>query len=336
MAKREPKPYFKKSHQCFYVNLHGKPVRLDADEVKATAAYHALMAGIREVKKDTLVLELIAEFLSYSKQVHAKRTHEWYKENLKSFHQHIGNLSVGDLRPYHVEQWVRKLYPKTKNPTTIGNALRTVKTVFNRATRLGKLTVNPLAALKIPKSSVRDVYLMPDQYRTLVAAIKDELFREFIEALRETGCRPQELRTVEARHFDRVNGCWVFPKQEAKGGWEERVIRLTPRALAISNKMALKNPDGPMFRNRLGNAWRNQAICLRCNRLSKKLGFHICPYAIRHTFATDAIIRGVDLISIAHMMGHKTLHCLTRIYQHVQRRGDHLYQPLLKATEGVA
>jgi len=41
----------------------------------------------------------------------------------------------------------------------------------------------------------------------------------------------------------------------------------------------------------------------RCYRLRRKLGFHICPYTIRHAFATEAIMRGLDLISIAKLMG---------------------------------
>jgi site-specific recombinase XerD len=38
-----------------------------------------------------------------------------------------------------------------------------------------------------------------------------------------------------------------------------------------------------------------------------KVGFNICPYAIRHTFATDVIVRGVDLQTIATLMGHVDL-----------------------------
>jgi integrase len=172
--------------------------------------------------------------------------------------------------------------------------------------------------------------------KSLVAAIKDDCFLEFVVTMRETGCRPKEIRDVEARHFDKDARCWTFPREEAKGKREPRVVLLNDRAFEICQRRALKYPSGPLFRNEDGNPWTKDALVCRCKRLTKKLGFHVCPYAIRHTFATDAIIRGVDLVTIAQLMGHRDLEMLQRIYQHVKKRGDHLREALKKATEDAA
>ena len=87
-----------------------------------------------------------------------------------------------------------------------------------------------------------------------------------------------------------------------------------------------------MFRNSDGTHWTRYTFGTRLYRASKKLGFHVCPYAVRHTFATDAIIRGVDLQTIASLMGHVDLKMLSRIYQHIKRRSDHLRAGLRKAV----
>ncbi len=45
---RRPKPYYKKSHHAWYVNLNGRPVRLATEEEGEEAAYakyDKLMAG---------------------------------------------------------------------------------------------------------------------------------------------------------------------------------------------------------------------------------------------------------------------------------------------------
>ena len=99
---------------------------------------------------------------------------------------------------------------------------------------------------------------------------------------------------------------------------------LTPTRTQVSR--------GPLFRNHRGRPWTKDALGHRCRALAKKLGFHICPYAIRHTFATDAIIRGVDVVTISELMGHRNLNCLSRIYQHVKKRSDFLRDALKKAT----
>jgi integrase len=211
-----------------------------------------------------------------------------------------------------------------------------VSRVFSWAKKSGRLKGNPLEGMEKPQPTSRDVYLTPDQYKSVVAAIKDEAFRDFVQIMRETGCRPKEARLVEARHFDRQSKCWIFPKAEAKGRREARIVLLNDRAFEITQRLALKHPSGPMFRNLDGEPWRKDSLNCRCHRLTRKLGFQVCCYAIRHTFATDAIVRGVDLVTISQLMGHKSLDMLHRIYQHVSRRSDHLREGLRKATEDDA
>jgi len=331
---REPKPFWKKSHECWYVDLD-KQQRLDPDKDKAWAMYHELMAGTREIGPNTLVLELMVEFLAHSKRVNAASTHENYKNHLESFYKSVGKIKVSAVKPLHIERWLAKRYVNTNNGSTLNGAVRAVARLFNWAKKSGRIPKSPLEGMEHPRPTTRDVYLMPDQYKKLIEAIRTEAFREFAIVMRETGCRPQEARTVEARHFDGV--CWVFPANESKGGTDQRVILLNDKALAITKRLALKYPEGPLFRNHRGRPWTKDALVHQCARMTKRLGFHICPYAIRHTFATDAIIRGVDIVTIAELMGHKSLKMLHRAYQHVRKRGDHLKRALDQATrEDVA
>jgi site-specific recombinase XerD len=111
---------------------------------------------------------------------------------------------------------------------------------------------------------------------------------------------------------------------------------LNNRAFEICQRLALKHPTGPLFCNGDDRPWTRQVLDYRCYRLAKKLGFHVTPYSVRHTFATDAIIRGVDLQTIATIMGHVDLKMLSRIYQHIRRRSDHIKDGLRKATGEVA
>jgi integrase len=348
---RQPKPYWKKSHACWYVNINGKPVRLDPDEAKAQTLYYERMAGTRDVAPDMLVLELILRFLEWSKANQSAGTFAQRDRHLKSFSVWLaskgkGKLKVRDLKPDHVEDWItdrfKKAKPKdsrerqTNNGSTLHTAIRNVQRVFNWAVKRGRLDKSPLAGMVKPTPTTRDVYLMPDQFKEIVAAIADENFLDFVVTMRETGCRPKEIRDVEARHFDKASRCWNFPREEAKGKREPRTVLLNDKAFEICQKRALRYPAGPLFRNQDGNLWTKNAVGLRCERLAKRLKFPICAYAIRHTFATDAIIRGVDLVTIAQLMGHKDLEMLQRIYQHVKKRGDHLRDALKKATEDAA
>jgi integrase len=330
---RERKPYWKTSHKAWYFRHHGKEVRLDPDKEKAWQKWHLFKAGELEITKDTKVIELIAEFLDRCQRKSRPSTYEWYRKHLHSFANYIGGLRVSSIKPLHVTRWIDQRYPNTSNGSTINGAMRSVQRVFNWARKEGLLKTSPLEGLEKPRPTRRDVYLTPEQYKAVVAAIKDRGFLDVVVTMRETGCRPQEVRAVEARHFDPKSRCWVFPKEEAKGGREARVVLLNDRAFEITQRLALKYPQGPIFRNRDGKPWTRNALHCRAYRLTRKLKFHVCPYAIRHTFATDAIVRGVDLVTIAQLMGHKKLDMLTEIYQHVQKRSDHLHEALRRATD---
>jgi len=343
---RQPKPFWKKSHRCWYVKIDGIQHRLDPDEKKAWKLYYKMMSGTRIVGEDDPVVDVISQFMDWSEANHAPDTYRFYRVYNQSFLRSLPHtLKLRDLKPIHVTRWIDKHWPaqdirnhagklvtpKASNNTRNG-AVRAVTRPLNWARKQGLIQVAPLEGLEKPKATPRDAYLWPEQYETLLDLVKDEAFRDIMQILRHTGCRPQEARTMEARWFNREDRCWEFPREESKGKVKRRVVLLDDVAFEITQRLALRNPEGPIFRNTQGNLWRKQALIDRCVRLRPKAGFYVTPYAIRHTFATDAIIRGVDLVTVAQLMGHADLRMLSEIYQHVDKRGDHLRRGLEQAT----
>lgn len=61
-----------------------------------------------------------------------------------------------------------------------------------------------------------------------------------------------------------------------------------------------------------------------------KLGFPVTAYALRHSFATDKIVEGVDLVTIATLMGHQDLKMLQKHYQNIKNRPEYLRETLRK------
>src|SRR5262249_10248599 len=88
----------------------------------------------------------------------------------------------------------------------------------------------------------------------------------------ETGCRPHEILTVEARHVDLKNACWVFPPDEAKGKKFFRVVYLSGRALEITERLLAERPEGKLFRNSNGRPWHPYAVNCAFGRMQITLG----------------------------------------------------------------
>jgi integrase len=87
----------------------------------------------------------------------------------------------------------------------------------------------------------------------------------------ETGCRPQEIRRVEVRHFDATHSRWVFPVSESKGKRQPRIVYLTPRAEAITKELVARFPQGRLFRDGNGRELPQGNIDSAFRRLRRRM-----------------------------------------------------------------
>jgi len=353
---RIPKPFFREQTQTWYVQIGKKQHNLGKDKDKAQTKYHRLMSGRQDVTDDTQVFVVFLQFLEWNKANKAPGTHEFYKRHINSFAEFIGqNLTVGDLKPYHVTRWLAQEYKGTSGNYR-RSAIRSLQRAFNWAVKEGHLAKSPLAHVVKPPYTPRDAIVTPEQWDQLTAALQQrgepgQRFLELLTLMRQTGCRPLEARTAEARHVDRKGKCLIFERTETKGYGsdhtvERRVIPLTDDVFAICCRLAVKYPTGPLFRNSNGEPWTRYDIKSWFKRLdgsraagrgtkrpSKKLKLdcRIKAASIRHTWATEALERGVDPITVATIMGHKDLTMLMKVYQHLKKKDAHLRNALHQA-----
>lgn len=335
---RQAQPYFKKSHRAWYVNLGGKTHRLGEDKEKAWKEYHRLMAADEAqapLTSNATVAALLEQFLTWTQANREPRTYEWYQKHLASFAKEIGvKLKVRDLKPNHVDRWLLKRYKKAGDAHKRG-ACVAVSRALNWAKKQGIITANPISGMERPAPVARDDYLTPENWEKLAERLEGDPLGDFFQFMRETGCRPYEARHVEARHWDRAGELLQLELKLTKGKKGKklpRIIRLNEVATAIVTRLALKYPEGPLLRNSQGRPWVGDTLDRRCNRLRAELGFRVFPYIFRHTFCTDALLRGVDPITVAHLMGHRDGTMVMKVYQHLHHQSAHLKEKLRQAT----
>jgi integrase len=68
------------------------------------------------------------------------------------------------------------------------------------------------------------------------------------------------------------------------------------------------------------------------NRLVRSIAPRYSLYAIRHSWATHALERGVDSITVAVLMGHSDPSTLARVYQHVAQNPDFMKREAMRAV----
>ena len=314
--KRFSQPFFRPKKNRWYVQLDGKQINLGPNETEAWAKYHEIMVDRARNPppkiipiKTTFVACVLDAYLDWLKNCvqegsKAQRTYDWYFDYLQSFLKDIGPLPLDQLGPIHVYQWVDSK-PGWKSGKR--GAMTALQRAMTWAAKAGLLKdiggKSPLASLEKPQQGRREQLVTEEEYRKVLALASDQEFQDLLELSWETGARPNELFTVIASYVDLANARWIFPVKESKGKKIQRVVYLTDKALAITQRLVLKNEAGPLLLNTDGVKWTGAAVNCRFQRIREKLGVKYSLYALRHSFCTFALEAGqLDAVTVAVLM----------------------------------
>lgn len=269
------------------------------------------------------------EFLVYSGLHQAKGTKRNYENSLQQFMSYLGDdaeVSAEDIKPHQVRKWIDTHHEEWGNSYKNGH-ITNINTVFNWGISQGHIDKNPIKTVKKPSPDSRDNPMSKETYEAFlyqIDRVTGDLFRDLFIFVWHTGVRPQEIRHIEARHFDEKKSIIVFPPIEAKGKKYQRTIYMDDAALAIVQRLAGQHPKGKLFRNERGDAWTKDAICQRMARLSEKVGIEHCLYDMRHSFCQRLLEAGWSTIDVKEAMGHRSTAMVDRIYSHMNKAQSHI------------
>lgn len=326
MARRS-QPWFRRN-RGWYVQHNGKQVFLGKEKKQAYKHFHELMSRptLRIAKVSDAFVAICDQFLDWTKNNRAERTYDWYVERLQSFVDYIVStnaaLTIDNVQPHHVAEWLG--IHLNWNSTTRRSSIIAVQRCFSWAEKMGYVRNSLMRSLEKPPANSRDRIVSLAEYNNILANSADQEFQDLVTAAWETGCRPQELLKIAARHIDRQNKRWILPPIEAKGKNRPRIIYLTDSAWEITERLALKYPEGVIFRNTRGRPWTAYAVNCRFTGLKKKLDVKYCLYHFRHTFATRMLESGLDALTVALFLGHANPAMLSVTYQHLAHNPEHL------------
>jgi integrase len=225
--------------------------------------------------EDTLVVVILDHFLDWCHK-HRAGSFDWYRQRINHFcrfktkEYQIAQLTVSQLRPFHVQEWVDS-HPHWSASHKRGSTVA-IQRAFRWAEKSGRIGKSPIRDVDKPEAGKRDVVLSTEDFQAIVNRYPDQEFRDLLEFAWHTGARPQEIVRIEKRHFEESQARIVLPPKEAKGKKRYRVIYLDEKALEIVKRLCMEHPSGAIFRNTRGTPWTPWAINCRFNRLQQSLG----------------------------------------------------------------
>jgi len=309
-------------------SFRGKRIREAAapSRKEAEAMLAARMKDIREKKfnldtrkeKEVLFDDLCREFLAYSKT--NKRSYERDVASVKMLKQTFGSRYLRQITPKMVEDYkaqrkvaFSKKRKRMLSPATANRELTCLKTMLNKAVEWEMVEANPAAKVKLlrePKGRLR--YLTEVEANMLVECYGDHLKPIVVTAL-NTGMRLGEILKLKWEEVEFENQ--IIYVTNTKNG-EQRQIPMNKTLTETLQGIKLEKPSPWVFCNpRTHNPYRSVRFCFdKAKREAGIEGFDF--HDLRHTFASRLVMRGVDLVTVKELLGHKQVEMTLR-YAHL-------------------
>jgi integrase len=333
--KRRREPFFREARGQYYVIIGKKEYALGPDKDAAWKEYHRLMsAETTTVAEKITFREVVDRFLAWTKANpdRSRRTWELYNGFFQTILRGLpAGLLVADLKVHHVTKLLEDNASRWPSGSSKRVACTAIKAAINWAHRQEIIAVQPLAGMEMPVSAPRELWYEDDEWQAILESVPGPAFRDLLTIMRETGCRPFEAKGVTKANFEPRERRWLFKRKDSKGKRYNRRVLLSDVAFDMTQKAALKYPTGPIFRNERGEPWTKSMLAARTNTVERRTGIKLIPYAIRHTFAAQALRNGVDALYVAELMGHRDLTMVARVYGHIGSNAPDMHKRLKQA-----
>lgn len=232
--------------------------------------------------------------------------------NLKRLKVYFSGKYLHEINALSVEKF-RLERSREVGPATTNRALARLKALFNKAIAWNKFEgINPVKGVKFLKESPgRLRFLEKEEITKLVENCNDYLKPIVVVAL-NTGMRRGEIFNLKWRDIDFKRD--MIHLMKTKNG-EKRETPMNEVVKATLIKVR-KHPESPyIFCEKSGLPFKNlrKSFFTAC-RKSDITNFRF--HDLRHTFASQLVMSGVDLNTVRELLGHKSLEMTLR-YSHL-------------------
>lgn len=286
-------------------------------------------AGIVRKARPPRIEEYVETFLGWSARHHRPKTYSLHEMNcqtlLRFFRgKYLDQVTTADVEEFKTER-MREKHRFSKDgsrisPATVNRALATLRLMYNHADRHGFAVANPTRGILFLKENEGRMRVLRFEEEAAYLSEASQPLKDIATVILDTGLRPDECFRLEVGNLDFTERMVLnsFGKTRAakrKVSMTDRVFRILKRRAAIA--------QGPyVFWSRgkadhpIGSVKTAHQAAIR--RAGIREYFRL--YDLRHTFATRAVTAGVDLPTLAALLGHTNITMTTRYVHPAESR----------------
>jgi site-specific recombinase XerD len=304
--------------------------RLDmAREWRQTRKADAIRGEIRRDsdRPEPVRFEVFAEryLEQWSKVKKAESSYVRDKNSLKHLVGSLKGKYLSEIQRVHVDAYVAKRKKSGGAAGTLNRELSCLKNMLRKATDWEIIESNPAAGVSKEREEVPEFeWLTEDEAEKLIEACPENL-KLIITVALNTGLRRGELFNLTWTDVDFEQG--ILTVRQTKNG-DTRYIPMNQkvlRALSAHSRFGRRIVGGKVcqwvFSSASGEKLKSFRNGLDAALQRAGIRKHIRPHDLRHSFASHLVMKGVDLRTVAQLLGHRDLRVTMR-YTHLAP--DHL------------
>lgn len=265
----------------------------------------------------------------------------------------IGNMKLKDIKSYHIQRLLNSNTHMAKS--SIKKIYQLLNMLFEKAVLNDLIHKNPILTVNMPKSekATKEIEILSrEDQRKYVLALENEKQRPLFLTSLFMGIRMGELIALKWDNVDldhkEITVCESYKKTKVfnnDGTYTNQLIKQDPKSESGKRKIPIPdflvdilqthtvnqkeyginkgvgfNPTNLAFCSEVDtplqarNMYRiHERVC--SNAKIDNIGFH----ALRHTFATRMIEKGVDIKTVQKWLGHSMIEITYNAYVHVQK-----------------
>ena len=269
---------------------------------------------------------LMKRFLSQCSRSGSVETVRGYKRELREFtrwrdrnHPH---LHLREINAAFCQDWVSQLREQVEaglmKPRTFNRRIAAISSLYRWAAEPSRSAVigvprNPMPPRALLHADKSTRPLTNEQMGLLMATIAKAVHQDR-NAIRDyalvrgsylLGCRVSEIAVMKWKDIEVLSDggqIHLFGK-----GSKARTVRVSSDTLQLFHALGRGEADSYVFPSPRGKGHlTRQAIGDVCRKWGRAAGFHVHPHQLRHSHATHAVQRGVDVFTLQATLGHSS------------------------------
>lgn len=273
-------------------------------------------------------MKYVDDYITYIRSIkrYSDLTISNYNKDIIDFIKYLKNKNYLKINDDDVTYYLEYLYNKKYSKNSISRKLSALRSFYNYLVRNDIISYNYFNNHRNPKKDkLLPKYIKYEDMKKMFETCKnDDIWQRdklILELLYVTGIRVSELVNIKINDINTYNR---EIKIYGKGSKERIVIYSLECATTLDKYLnnarvkLNKHNNNYLILSKNGSQISTTSIrnILNKIKLLSSTNSKVTPHMLRHTFATDMLNNGADLVSVKELLGHESLDT-TSIYTHV-------------------